>query len=77
LQKTGGYDAPMMVTFAFLVLGAVTTIVLLRPGVVAKGESRHGGRCRAILTHCSCHRLWQALAIASQSHLHRSEMDCS
>jgi cyanate permease len=31
LQKTGSYEAPMMVIFAFLVLGAVTTIVLLRP----------------------------------------------
>ena len=31
LQTTGGYAAPMMAIFFFLVLGAVTCIVLLRP----------------------------------------------
>ena len=31
LQTTGGYAAPMMVIFFFLVIGAVTCIVLLRP----------------------------------------------
>jgi sugar phosphate permease len=31
LQTTGGYEAPMMVIFAFLVLGGLTVLVLLRP----------------------------------------------
>lgn len=31
LQKSGGYEAPMLVIFFFLVLGAVTCLVLLRP----------------------------------------------
>jgi MFS family permease len=31
LQTTGGYEAPMMAIFFFLVLGATTCIVLLRP----------------------------------------------
>jgi MFS family permease len=31
LQTTGGYTAPMMAIFFFLVLGAVTCVVLLRP----------------------------------------------
>lgn len=31
LQKSGGYDAPMLVIFVFLLLGAVGTWVLLRP----------------------------------------------
>lgn len=31
LQTTGGYEAPMMVIFVFLVVGAVTCLVLLRP----------------------------------------------
>jgi ACS family D-galactonate transporter-like MFS transporter len=31
LQTTGGYQAPMMVIFFFLVLGALSCIVLLRP----------------------------------------------
>lgn len=31
LQSTGGYEAPMLVIFAFLVVGALTCIVLLRP----------------------------------------------
>jgi ACS family D-galactonate transporter-like MFS transporter len=31
LQTTGGYEAPMMVIFIFLVLGGLTCLVLLRP----------------------------------------------
>jgi MFS transporter, ACS family, D-galactonate transporter len=31
LQTTGGYEAPMMAIFFFLILGAVTVMVLLRP----------------------------------------------
>jgi len=31
LQVSGGYHLPMMVIFAFLVVGAASTIVLLRP----------------------------------------------
>jgi MFS transporter, ACS family, D-galactonate transporter len=31
LQTTGGYAAPMLAILFFLVLGAVTCIVLLRP----------------------------------------------
>jgi MFS family permease len=31
LQTTGGYEAPMMAIFFFLVIGAVTVLVLLRP----------------------------------------------
>jgi MFS family permease len=47
LQTTGGYEAPMMAIFFFLVLGAVTCMVLLRPEwspkvvtVAAKGASK-------------------------------------
>jgi ACS family D-galactonate transporter-like MFS transporter len=31
LQTSGGYEAPMMAIFFFLVLGGLTCLVLLRP----------------------------------------------
>ena len=43
LQSTGTYTAPMRVIFVFLVIGALTCIVLLRrrwaPGISVEAES--------------------------------------
>ena len=43
LEKTGGYQAPMMAIFFFLVLGGLTCLVLLRPEWAPKVRLADGG----------------------------------